>query len=91
MLLRTWLDKQGYGAQARLARRIDANQEDLAGWLAGRRPMPTHRAVEIEFATRGEVRAEELLPEVVWVRVRQKGWPWGGKPMVDVAATKQVA
>lgn len=91
MVLRNWLEKQGHGAQARLARRIGANPVDLASWLAGRRDMPAHWAVEIEFATDGEVRAEHLLPDVVWVRVRHKDWPWGGKPMVDVAATKQVA
>ena len=91
MLLRTWLEEQGHGAQARLARRIDASPVDLTTWANGRREIPPHRAVQIEFATAGALRAEQLREDITWVRVRHKDWPWGGKPMVDVAATKQVA
>lgn len=82
--LTQFLDRQGYGARARLARMIGASPVEICMWVSGRRQIPAHRAVEIEFGTHGEVRVEDLAPDLVWVRVPHDDWPWAGKPLVDV-------
>jgi DNA-binding transcriptional regulator YdaS (Cro superfamily) len=45
----------------------------ISQWRTGRRPVPAERCPEIEKATLGVVRCEDLLPEVDWNYLRTSG------------------
>lgn len=56
------------GSQAELARRIVATTAQVNEWTKGGRPVPALRCWPIEAATDGEVRCEELRPDLDWTR-----------------------
>lgn len=87
MTLNEWLGQQEIGATRRLAIAVRAFEGDVGAWARGKRPVPPHRCVAIERATAGEVTAEELRPDLAWVRVHEDGWP-DGKPVLDVEAAR---
>jgi DNA-binding transcriptional regulator YdaS (Cro superfamily) len=72
------------GGQTKLARGINAPQQQVWNWQAGR-PIPEHRCPPIERETR--VPCEQLRPDVTWLRVADPEWPWHpeGRPCIDVA------
>lgn len=59
--LSEWIEEHGEGAKTRLSRAVGCRWQTMHEIASGRsRPRP-HTAVAIEFATGGEVRAEDLL------------------------------
>jgi len=54
------------GSQAELARRLQIRTPTVSQWCSGGRPIPAARALQIETATGGEVRRQELCPSFPW-------------------------
>lgn len=54
------------GAQSRLAAATKIPAPLLSQWATGTRRVPAERCPEIERATEGAVRCEELRPDVAW-------------------------
>ena len=63
MSLSEFFEASGYGAQMRLATEIGVAPSDLAQWSKNNRPVPAHRAVQIERATGGAVTRRVLRPK----------------------------
>lgn len=86
MLLHDYLEREGRGAQARLAREIEAHESDVSDWKHGERQVPARFAVRIEKATDAAVTCEELRPDVAWFRTSvRKPWPHpAGFPVLEV-------
>lgn len=75
------------GSQAALAQMVGVTQATVGEWVSGRRPVPRERCHEIERATNGAAVCERLRPDLAWLRVKDKAWPWHpeGRPALDVA------
>jgi len=58
------------GSQAALAKALGVTPAVINQWLKGRRPIPPRHCPEIEGLTSGEVRCEDLCPEVDWAAIR---------------------
>lgn len=58
------------GGLSALARAIGVKPPTVHQWKAGRRPIPAERCPDIERATGGAVRCEDLRPDVDWATVR---------------------
>lgn len=54
------------GSQARLAKLIGVSPSAVNQWISGVRPVPAERCPAIERATNGDVRCEDLRPDVDW-------------------------
>lgn len=52
------------GGQAALARAIGVHSSFPNQWIKGHRPIPAERCPDIERATGGEVRCEDLRPDL---------------------------
>ena len=77
------------GAAAKLAKTLGIPPALVSQWTAdaGARQVPSARCVAIERATDGAVTCEEMRPDVVWVRVKDRRWPHSkGRPLVDLSA-----
>lgn len=62
------------GSQAELARRIGVKQMHVWNWLnRSKGKVPAERCPDIERATGGAVRCEELRPDVDWNYLRTSG------------------
>jgi DNA-binding transcriptional regulator YdaS (Cro superfamily) len=72
MDLKMYLDAQGPGAAAALARAIGGSSTGISLWANGKRLTPIERCLPIERATGGRVRAEDLRPDVDWSRGRRR-------------------
>jgi DNA-binding transcriptional regulator YdaS (Cro superfamily) len=68
MELREYLSKAGAGAA--LAKKLDISPVLVSQWRTGKRRVPAHRCPEIELATDGSVRCEDLRPEIDWAVLR---------------------
>jgi DNA-binding transcriptional regulator YdaS (Cro superfamily) len=68
MTLSEYLDSQGRGSAAALAKVIGASTSGVCLWRNGVRVVPIERCLAIERATGGKVRAEELRPDHDWSR-----------------------
>lgn len=68
MKLRDYIDAQR-GRAAALARALDINPALISQW-ASSRGVPSERCIEIERATEGTVRCEELRPDIDWGYLR---------------------
>ena len=71
MGLNEFLDRKGAGAAAQLARAIGVTQAVISQWRKNVRPIPADRCPDIERATDGEVRCEDLRSDVDWATVRR--------------------
>jgi DNA-binding transcriptional regulator YdaS (Cro superfamily) len=58
------------GGQAALARLIGASPAFVYQWTTGRRPVPAEFCPKIERATQGQVRCEDLRPDIEWSVLR---------------------
>lgn len=68
MNLNEYLSKPGLAAD--LARSIGVSAVLVSQWKNMSRPVPAERCPEIEKATGGAVRCEDLRPDVDWAYVR---------------------
>ena len=73
MNLDTYLEQGGKGAAASLAKQIGAVPVLVSQWRKGTRKVPAERCPDIERATGGAVRCEELRPDVDWNYLRTCG------------------
>ena len=55
---------------ASLARKLSVPDSLVSAWKTGDRPIPAKRCPEIERATNGLVRCEDMLPDVDWAYIR---------------------
>ncbi|MGI4938740.1 MAG: transcriptional regulator [Janthinobacterium lividum] len=69
MDLKTYL-REKRGRQASLAKAIGAHAPDISKWASGIRPIPAERCMDIEEATNGALRCEDLLPLAKWYVLR---------------------
>ena len=60
------------GARSKLAREIGVNPQLISQWIHKVRPIPAARCPDIEAATGGKVRCEDLRPDVAWHVLRQQ-------------------
>lgn len=58
------------GAAVKLAKAISVAPSLISQWKNGVRPVPAERCPDIEKATEGVVRCEDLRPDVDWAFVR---------------------
>jgi DNA-binding transcriptional regulator YdaS (Cro superfamily) len=84
MNLANYINGQGRGALAELSRAINAHAPDVSRWASGDRPVPADRCPEIERATNGAVRCEDLRPDVNWSVLRSQ-------PKTDLATQQPAA
>lgn len=72
MDLNAYLEQTGRGAASRLAKQIGVTPVLISQWVTGSRPIPTERCTQIERATSGAVRCEELRPDLAehWAYLR---------------------
>lgn len=54
--------------QAQLARQIGAHPQAVNQYVRGKRAIPAERAIQIEQALAGDVRVEDLRPDLAFVR-----------------------
>ncbi len=64
MKLAEWIEKEGLGAQVKLANLLKVTPGLVWQWLDGRTRVTAERAKEIYTATNGEVALHELRPDV---------------------------
>lgn len=79
------------GAAAKLAKLLEVPPALISQWTADEKPrqVPAPRCVAIELATDGTVTCEEMRPDVLWVRMRDRKWPHPkGRPLVDLRIPK---
>ncbi|MBV8048082.1 MAG: helix-turn-helix domain-containing protein [Paludibacterium sp.] len=61
------------GGQSALAEKLGfQDRRRIWIWLNGDRQVPVEQCPEIELATRGKVRCEELRPDVKWHVLRER-------------------
>ena len=63
MVLERYLKKHGM-TQQQLADRLECSQSLVSQWISGDVEMTGRWAIKIERATNGEVRRQQLLPEL---------------------------
>lgn len=56
------------GGRSSLAARIGVTPAAVSQWVSGERRVPAERCLQIERATDGTVRCEELRPDIDWGR-----------------------
>lgn len=67
-----FLQKQPSGYKAKLARAIGRSPSYFSRQLAGSRSFNEADCIEIEKFTAGEVRCEDILPDVDWAFLRRQ-------------------
>lgn len=58
------------GGQAEMAKRLGISPPTVNQWINGTRQIPARRCPEIEKATFGAVRCEDLRPDIDWSYLR---------------------
>lgn len=74
MNLKTYLEKTGM-TQVAMAEKIGANQGFFNQWVHGIRPIPVGYALKIERETAGDVRMEDMHPDLDWGVLRGTAAP----------------
>lgn len=70
MKLSDYLDiERGRGVA--VAQLVGVAPQQIYQWASGSRPIPADKCPDIELATGGEVRCEDLRPDVNWSVVRE--------------------
>jgi len=75
MNLQDYFEAKGRGSALHLAGQIGAFSSDMSSWTQGKRPVPAERCPQIEAATNGLVRCEDLRPDVQWSVLRSTAQP----------------
>jgi len=79
------------GSASALASALEVSAAAVGQWKSGDRRVPAERCPEIERATGGKVRCEELRPDVAWDVLRlQIGQPDTPAPMAGRAEAQSV-
>jgi DNA-binding transcriptional regulator YdaS (Cro superfamily) len=73
------------GGVTALARKLDVSPPTVAQWASNTRPVPAERCPQIDRATSGAVRCEELRPDIEWAVLRKAATP-AVEPSQDRAA-----
>ena len=60
------------GGVAKLASKIGVTASAVSQWISGHRRVPAERCPQIERATSGAVRCEDLRPDVPWHVLRER-------------------
>ncbi|WP_392564345.1 helix-turn-helix domain-containing protein [Orbus wheelerorum] len=60
------------GSQKKLADEIGVVQSCVWKWLHGETRIPLDKAMNIELLTKGQVKCEELRPDINWSILRNK-------------------
>lgn len=91
MDLHTYLLNRPRGEASRLARMLGVPFALMSQWRTGHRPIPAGRCPDIEAATNGAVRCEELRPDVRWgvLRARRRGNPGAAQKALTGAQLKR--
>lgn len=58
------------GGVARLAAHLGVSPSAVSQWVHGRRPLPARHCPAIERLTGGQIRCEDLRPDVDWAYLR---------------------
>jgi DNA-binding transcriptional regulator YdaS (Cro superfamily) len=89
MHLRDYLKNKPRGTGSALAAALKVQRVLVSQWAAEKspRPVPQEHCAPLERETAGEVTAEEMRPDLPWLRVKDRKWPNPkGKPMCDFSA-----
>jgi DNA-binding transcriptional regulator YdaS (Cro superfamily) len=70
MNLSDYLNKEGSGSIRKLAKSLGVPPSSVSFWKANDRKTPVLHCIEIEKLTKGEVRCEELRPDIDWGYLR---------------------
>ena len=70
MTIDEYLNRQEGETAAALAARLRVPPPVLSRWRSGNRPVPAGWCPDIELATGGAVRCEDLRPDIDWAVVR---------------------
>lgn len=70
MKLKTYTKKRR-GTAVGLAKKLDVPATLISQWVNGLRQIPAARCPEIEKATDGTVRCEDLRPDIDWAYLRK--------------------
>lgn len=70
MNLETYLQRRGKGAAAALAKQLNVPPPLVSQWRNRTRPVPAERCPDIERATEGAVRCEDLRADIDWACLR---------------------
>jgi DNA-binding transcriptional regulator YdaS (Cro superfamily) len=83
----------GHGKQTIFAAKAGTLPQLIWQWRTGERPVPMNRCPALEMATGGKVTCEELRPDLVWHRVKDRKWTWHpeGRPLIDVTRDFEAA
>jgi DNA-binding transcriptional regulator YdaS (Cro superfamily) len=73
MNLKAYLENHGGGR--RLALSVGVSSVIISQWKTGVRQVPADRCIDIERATSGAVRCEDLRPDVDWAYLRATDCP----------------
>jgi DNA-binding transcriptional regulator YdaS (Cro superfamily) len=82
------------GAAAKLAKALGIAPALISQWTTEKEPrqVPAPRCVAIEAETAGAVTCEEMRPDVLWVRVKDRKWPHPkGRPLIDLSQQPEPA
>lgn len=74
MDLKTYLSKR-HGMGIELAKSLGVVPPLISQWSSGARQVPAERCPSIEKATNGNVRCEDLRPDVDWAYLRATNCP----------------
>jgi DNA-binding transcriptional regulator YdaS (Cro superfamily) len=56
-----------------LARKIGVTPGFVSQWICSRREIPVSRCIQIEAVTNGQVRCEDMRPDIQWEVLRKGG------------------
>ena len=66
MNLSDYFKELGRGSASALCEAIKGHSSDVSDWATGKKQVPAERCPQIEAATKGMVRCEDLRPDVAW-------------------------
>ena len=75
-------DEEGRKA---FAARCNTSIGHLRNVMYGYKTASVELAVAVELESGGAVTCNELRPTLAWVRIRDRAWPKGARPVWDVA------
>ncbi|QLB23339.1 transcriptional regulator [Phocoenobacter skyensis] len=70
MTLKDYLNNKGRGSLAGFAKALNVKSSNLSFWVSNTRQVPAEYCPEIEKLTKGQVRCEELRPDIDWSVLR---------------------